>query len=64
MCTSNTNSYLDDEEATQAAYTSDGFFKTGDCARLINGDYVIDGRASTDCKYMDHIDRKVLVNFV
>ena len=55
---SNMNSYLDDDEATQAAFTSDGFFKTGDYAHLVNGEYVIDGRTSSDCKYIDHFCRK------
>ncbi|MCJ1348491.1 hypothetical protein MMC31_006723, partial [Peltigera leucophlebia] len=40
--------YLDDDEATQAAFTTDGFYKTGDYAHLVNGEYVIDGRTSTD----------------
>lgn len=52
------NSYLDDDEATQAAFTSDGFYKTGDYAHVVNGEYVIDGRTSTDCKYIDHFYRK------
>ncbi|KAL8789899.1 MAG: hypothetical protein Q9195_006609 [Heterodermia aff. obscurata] len=40
--------YLDDHEATQAALTSDGFFKTGDYAYCVDGEYVIEGRISTD----------------
>lgn len=54
------DSYLGDDEATKAAFTSDGFYKTGDYAHLVNGEYVIDGRTSTDCKYkyFDHIYRK------
>lgn len=44
------NSYLDDEEATNAAFTSDGFYKTGDNARRVGDEYVIEGRATTDCE--------------
>lgn len=40
--------YLHDDDATRAALTSDGFFKTGDYARLVDGEYVIEGRTSTD----------------
>ena len=47
--TDDINSYLDDDEATQAALTSDGFFKTGDYAYSVDGEYVIEGRISTDC---------------
>lgn len=54
------NSYLDDNEATQAAFTSDGFYKTGDLAHLVNGEYVIDGRTSADCEYINHIITKLL----
>ncbi len=52
------NSYLDDDEATRVAYTSDGFYKTGDNAHLVDGEYIIDGRSSSDCKYIDHFLRK------
>lgn len=45
------NRYLDDDEATKAAFTNDGFFKTGDHAHRVGDDVVIDGRISTDCKY-------------
>lgn len=47
------NSYLDDDEATRAAFTSDGFYKTGDNAHLVDGEYIIDGRSSSDCKCID-----------
>lgn len=52
------NSYLDDDEATRAAFTSDGFYKTGDNAHHVDGEYVIDGRSSSDCKCIDHFLRK------
>lgn len=48
------NSYLGDDEATRAAFTSDGFYKTGDNAHLVDGEYIIDGRSSADCKCIDH----------
>ncbi|KNG91516.1 hypothetical protein ANOM_000011 [Aspergillus nomiae NRRL 13137] len=40
--------YLDDEEATRAAFDNEGFHKTGDFAHRVGDDYVLDGRASTD----------------
>ncbi|KAI1279487.1 acyl-CoA synthetases/AMP-acid ligases II [Xylaria sp. FL0933] len=40
--------YLDDETATAAAFTPDGFYKTGDIARRVEDEYIIEGRASTD----------------
>ncbi|GAB1192532.1 hypothetical protein APSETT444_001724 [Aspergillus pseudonomiae] len=40
--------YLDDEEATRAAFDDQGFHKTGDFAHRVGDDYVLDGRASTD----------------
>lgn len=52
------NSYLDDDEATRAAFTSDGFYKTGDNAHLVDGEYIIDGRSSSDCKCIDRFLRK------
>lgn len=55
------NSYLDDDEATRAAFTSDGFYKTGDNAHLVDGEYIIDGRSSSDCKCIDHFLRKALL---
>ncbi|KAM3497560.1 hypothetical protein MY10362_009093 [Beauveria mimosiformis] len=40
--------YLDDETATQAAFTEDGFYRSGDIAHRHGEDYVLDGRASAD----------------
>ncbi|KAI0132399.1 acyl-CoA synthetases/AMP-acid ligases II [Xylariales sp. AK1849] len=40
--------YLGDEKATRAAFTSDGFFKTGDSVVKVGNEYVIEGRVSTD----------------
>ncbi|KAK0724920.1 hypothetical protein B0H67DRAFT_569137 [Lasiosphaeris hirsuta] len=40
--------YLDDIEATKAAFTSDGFFKTGDYVSRLGKEYVFEGRTSTD----------------
>ena len=57
-CAYNINSYLDDDEATQAAFTTDGFYRTGDYGRRVDNEYVIDGRVSADCKYIDHSYRK------
>lgn len=44
-------SYLDDDAATQAAITEDGYFMTGDHARRVGDDIVIEGRISTDCTF-------------
>jgi malonyl-CoA/methylmalonyl-CoA synthetase len=43
-------SYLGDDAATRAAFTSDGFYRSGDLAHLTGEDYILDGRASGDCK--------------
>ncbi|CEJ81029.1 hypothetical protein VHEMI01181 [[Torrubiella] hemipterigena] len=42
--------YIGDEAATAAAMTDDGFYRTGDAARCIDGEYVLEGRESSDCK--------------
>lgn len=47
-------SYLGNDEATRAAFTSDGFYKTGDKAHLVDGEYIIDGRSTADCKCIDY----------
>ncbi|RDW72328.1 uncharacterized protein DSM5745_07500 [Aspergillus mulundensis] len=36
--------YLGDEQATQAAFTTDGYYRTGDLAHRVGEDYVFDGR--------------------
>lgn len=43
-------SYLDNPEATQAAFDEEGYFRTGDSARLVGPNVVLDGRFKTDCK--------------
>ncbi|KAM5475932.1 hypothetical protein MauCBS54593_000614 [Microsporum audouinii] len=40
--------YLDNEAATRAVFTDDGFYRTGDLAHLEGGNYVLDGRATQD----------------
>lgn len=40
--------YWQRPEATQSAFTTDGWFKTGDIAELVDGSYRILGRNSTD----------------
>ncbi|KAJ5175405.1 uncharacterized protein N7482_001282 [Penicillium canariense] len=40
--------YLGDEAATKAAFTEDGYYKTGDVAHVVGDDYVFDGRLSTE----------------
>ena len=62
-CTNDTNSYLDDHDATLAAFTSDGFFKTGDYAYCVDNEYVIEGRISTDCQYIYIVQQKAFTNF-
>ncbi|KAJ5481126.1 hypothetical protein N7539_007020 [Penicillium diatomitis] len=39
-------------EATRSAFDQDGFFRTGDIVRYNGSEYVFEGRASCDCKYM------------
>ncbi|THC88918.1 hypothetical protein EYZ11_011636 [Aspergillus tanneri] len=47
--------YIDDAERTRDAFDDDGYFKTGDLAhRDRDGTYVIDGRASADCRFTRH----------
>ena len=43
-------SYLDNPEATEAAFDEEGYFRTGDSARLVGSNVVLDGRFKTDCK--------------
>lgn len=43
-------SYLDSEDANSVSFDSDGFYKTGDLVRRVLDDYVLEGRAATDCK--------------
>ncbi|KAM0390384.1 hypothetical protein ACHAQC_007553 [Fusarium culmorum] len=40
--------YLGDEAKTKESMTADGFFKTGDYARRVGDEYVMEGRVSTD----------------
>ncbi|KIM94583.1 hypothetical protein OIDMADRAFT_60364 [Oidiodendron maius Zn] len=40
--------YLGDEAATRAAFSIDGFYRSGDLAHRIGDDYILDGRASGD----------------
>ncbi|KAJ6789354.1 hypothetical protein PWT90_08763 [Aphanocladium album] len=40
--------YLDDEAATQAVFTDDGFYRSGDIVHRHGEDYVLDGRATED----------------
>ncbi|KFY90777.1 hypothetical protein V500_04957 [Pseudogymnoascus sp. VKM F-4518 (FW-2643)] len=40
--------YLNDHGETAASFDSDGFYKTGDLARRVGSDYILEGRASTD----------------
>jgi acyl-CoA synthetase (AMP-forming)/AMP-acid ligase II len=44
------DSYLADPAKTKAAFDADGWYKTGDEAHLVNGEYIIDGRIGADCK--------------
>ncbi|KAF9886722.1 hypothetical protein FE257_011099 [Aspergillus nanangensis] len=41
-------SYLNNESATKLAFDKDGFFRTGDLAHLDGGEFIFDGRASSD----------------
>lgn len=43
--------YLYDPVATAAAFTTDGYYKTGDIARSEGDYYFILGRASIDSEY-------------
>ncbi|PHH68333.1 hypothetical protein CDD82_633 [Ophiocordyceps australis] len=40
--------YLGDQKATREAFTSDGYFKTGDLASRVGNDWVLEGRATSD----------------
>ncbi|KAJ5350826.1 hypothetical protein N7541_008553 [Penicillium brevicompactum] len=40
--------YLNDEEATKAAFDEEGFFRTGDQAHMEGDEFIFDGRASAD----------------
>lgn len=42
-------SYLNDHDKTAVSFDEEGYYKTGDFARLVGEDYVIEGRGSTDC---------------
>lgn len=44
------NSYIGDEEKTASAFDEEGYFKTGDLAKIVEGEYVFTGRASVGCK--------------
>lgn len=44
------NSYLGDNNATQAAFDDEGYFKTGDLGKFEDGEYIFAGRANTDCE--------------
>lgn len=45
------NSYIGDEETTQAAFDDEGYFKTGDLAVLRDGEYIFAGRVNVDCEF-------------
>jgi hypothetical protein len=55
-------SYLNNPEATRAAFTDDGFYRTGDVAHMDGDEFIFDGRVSTDCKWhhCDHSDAILL----
>ncbi|KAJ6443213.1 Acyl-CoA synthetase family member 3, mitochondrial [Purpureocillium lavendulum] len=40
--------YIGNEAATSNAFDDEGYLKTGDLARLVDGEYVFEGRARTD----------------
>lgn len=42
--------YLDNPEATISAFDEDGYYKTGDFARWVNGEYILTGRDS-ECMF-------------
>lgn len=42
--------YLDNPEATKAAFDENGYYKTGDLARWENNEYILMGRTS-ECEY-------------
>ncbi|OOQ87248.1 hypothetical protein PEBR_18219 [Penicillium brasilianum] len=40
--------YLNNPEATRAAFTEDGFYRTGDMAHMDGDEFIFDGRVSSD----------------
>ncbi|KAJ5987327.1 hypothetical protein N7451_011692 [Penicillium sp. IBT 35674x] len=46
--------YLDNPEATKAAFDEDGFYKTGDLARWEKDEYILMGRISEFVRYNGH----------
>jgi non-ribosomal peptide synthetase component E (peptide arylation enzyme) len=46
---------LDNPQKTEASFDADGFYRTGDEAHLVNGEYVLDGRLSSDCKFQNEL---------
>ncbi|KAJ5553982.1 hypothetical protein N7513_003941 [Penicillium frequentans] len=46
--------YLDNPEATKAAFDENGFYKTGDLARWENDEYILMGRTSEFVRYNGH----------
>ncbi|KAL4876010.1 hypothetical protein BJY04DRAFT_223495 [Aspergillus karnatakaensis] len=46
--------YLGDEKATKAAFTKDGYYRTGDLAHREGDEYIFDGRAGEFIKFLGH----------
>ncbi|KAM3438750.1 hypothetical protein MY4824_003052 [Beauveria thailandica] len=42
--------YIENEEATKAAFDDEGYYKTGDLGHVVGDKYVFEGRANDDCK--------------
>ena len=41
--------YLDNQAANDAAFVGDGWFNTGDCGVIVNGEFSVAGRESETC---------------
>lgn len=44
--------YLGDDDATQRAFDEEGYYRTGDILRQVGEEYVFEGRASADCRFL------------